>query len=97
MAASKFAINVRKWAKTTGQTFEQVAVAVPIEMFSRIVMRSPVDTGRFRGNWQVDKRGPEETFDKEGTITIANMTAAVNAKGVLAASDDSGGNARFGI
>lgn len=28
--------------------------AIGLEVFTRVVMRSPVDTGRFRGNWMME-------------------------------------------
>lgn len=36
-----------------------------IEAFRRIVMRTPVDTGRCRGNWQIE-------FNQPSTISITN-------------------------
>jgi hypothetical protein len=78
----KFSVNVSKWAKTTGQTLEQTVRAVEMEMFSRIIVRSPVDTGRFRGNWFVDQRLQTENTDKSGATTIAKMTQDVLASKV---------------
>lgn len=75
----KFAVDVRKWAETTGQTLEQTVKAVEMEMFSRIILRSPVDTGRFRGNWFVDQRLEADLTDKTGAVTIDKMQAAVMA------------------
>lgn len=50
-------------------------------ILSRIVLASPVDTGHFRGNWQVDiGRDPEDELpdlDKSGTATISRGTAVV--------------------
>ncbi len=48
-----------------------------------VVGRSPVDTGRFRGNWQVVSdpaaAKPSATVDKEGSATIAAGDAAIAA------------------
>ena len=32
-----------------------------VEVFTRVLMRSPVDLGRFRGNWQLSVGSPIET------------------------------------
>lgn len=78
----KFAVDVRKWADVTGQTLEQTVKAVEMEMFSRIIIRSPVKTGRFRGNWFVDQRLETDLKDKPGAVTIEKMKTAVLASQV---------------
>jgi hypothetical protein len=54
---------------------------IAMETLSRVVLRSPVDTGRFRGNWTVSVGGPSDetldVFDKSGGPTIARGSAAV--------------------
>lgn len=53
---------------------------ISLEMFSRVILRSPVDTGRFRANWQVAigsvPTGTLEISDKAGTITVGKAQAA---------------------
>ena len=53
---------------------------IALELFSRVILRSPVDTGRFRGNWQVQVGGvPSGTLeldDKTGEATIGKVQAA---------------------
>lgn len=49
----------------------------------KIVYRTPVDTGRARGNWQVSYASgegakPSETFDKAGTATVTVLLEKVN-------------------
>lgn len=48
-----------------------------------VVRRSPVDTGRFRGNWQVvadpAAAKPTAAVDKDGSSTIAAGDAAIAA------------------
>lgn len=50
-----------------------------LDIFSRVVLASPVDTGRFRGNWQMDVgRFTDEELDvadKSGAITISRELA----------------------
>ncbi|GAA6162573.1 hypothetical protein NBRC116590_02770 [Pelagimonas sp. KU-00592-HH] len=53
---------------------------IALEMFSRVVLRSPVDTGRFRGNWQVAigsvPTGTLDLDDKSGQATLGKVQAA---------------------
>lgn len=48
-----------------------------------VVLKSPVDTGRFRANWHVSTGGPitaiTEGFDKSGAPTIAKGSTAIGA------------------
>lgn len=54
-----------------------------MEGLSRMVLRSPVDTGRFRGNWTVSIGGPDRSAshpeDKNGGATITRGTAPIAA------------------
>lgn len=54
-----------------------------LEALRRVVLKSPVDTGRFRGNWQVAigvrPNGVVETVDPSGGATIANGTRPISA------------------
>ena len=56
--------------------FHQQVIA---ELFRRIVLRTPVDTGRARGNWQIELGGPAqgtlEVVDKDGSGTILKEIA----------------------
>lgn len=48
-----FSTNVTRWvAKTQVETHAQAKYII-LELFSRVVQRTPVDTGRARGNWSV--------------------------------------------
>lgn len=50
---SDFAAGIERWvAKAKAQTEEQAKFIV-LEMFTRVVMRTPRDTGRAMGNWNV--------------------------------------------
>lgn len=78
MATQRFAVNVKKWAGKTGLDAKQVVRAATLEVYTRVIQKSPVDTGRFRGNWQVDQRGFDwDKQDKTGSVTIQTVTADV--------------------
>jgi len=54
---------------------------ISLDVFRRIILRSPISTGRFRGNWQVAINAiPADVLeldDKTGTATVAKATAKV--------------------
>lgn len=64
-----FADDLRKFADATNRTMADVLEGVVLELSTRMVMRSPVDTGKFRGNWQIGDGGPDtrvdSTFDRQ--------------------------------
>lgn len=66
-------------AKTSGK-LDLAIRKISLELFSRVILRSPVDTGRFRGNWQVQigsvPNGTLSLEDKSGQATISKATAS---------------------
>lgn len=54
-----------------------------LEALKRVVMRTPVDTGRARGNWQVTIARPSDSVidaeDKTGSDTISKGLSALSA------------------
>ncbi len=75
-----FNAEIRDFArKVAPEEAVQVQRKIAIEALKRLVMKTPVRTGRARGNWQVgintDPEGWLETFDKAGGGTI-NLGAA---------------------
>jgi hypothetical protein len=47
----KFSLALREFAQKAGDRANQACKEVVLEFGSRLIVRSPVDTGRFRGNW----------------------------------------------
>lgn len=68
--------------KAKGRT-ELVVKKVMLEAFERVVMKSPVDTGRFRANWVASigeySRVVSESTDQDGSKTTGDINAAVSA------------------
>jgi hypothetical protein len=50
--ADEFTIDVSRWVDKAKGNLDQITRQVLFEVASRVVYRSPVDTGRFRANWQ---------------------------------------------
>nr|WP_288356585.1 HK97 gp10 family phage protein [uncultured Pseudomonas sp.] len=62
---------------------EQTIQDIVIQVGESLINLSPVDTGRFKANWQFTIGAPANSSlidtDKEGEVTIAKLLAAVNA------------------
>lgn len=61
---------------------ELVVRKVGLDLMTSLVLKSPVDTGRFRGNWQVQYNlvpGALPTLDKSGGPTIAAANGALQS------------------
>lgn len=70
-----FVMAINAFVKKANASQEQVIRAASLRILSRLVLMSPVDTGRFRGNWLVgfnaQPPGITDEVDKAGTETIA--------------------------
>lgn len=65
----------RAYERKVEQRVAQVTRWVALEALRRVVMKTPVDTGRARGSWQVAvsvrPTGEVDIYDKDGGATIA--------------------------
>ena len=77
----QFEIGLRKFAEKTELKINDVVRKIGLEVYSSVVMRSPVDTGRFRGNWNVSLANFDpsvsELTDKEGAASIARASISI--------------------
>jgi len=55
----KFRADIKRFKNKTNNKLDQYARAVVLEIDRRIVMKSPVDSGRFRANWNVGSGYPD--------------------------------------
>lgn len=55
---SKFTLDVAAFVEKAKKNPETVVRAVSLKLFSAIIKSSPVDTGRFRNNWQTTGHTP---------------------------------------
>ncbi|ASN68686.1 hypothetical protein 3S11_8 [uncultured Caudovirales phage] len=82
MSSNTFSLAIREWAEKAGEALDDTCRAIVIEVGSSLVRMSPVDSGRFRGNWQfnIDKpaSGVLETQDPDGNETIQKLVAEAN-------------------
>lgn len=76
-----FGSDMKRFSGKTERKIEKAVRKISLDAFSEVILRSPVDTGRFRGNWQVGigsaPSGVSSTTDKSGAATVAGTQAAV--------------------
>lgn len=77
-----FAESLARYAEQTKGAINEVFREVVIEIGSAVIRLSPVDTGRFKGNWQLTIDAPSthslDSYDKSGHETIAELVAQAN-------------------
>lgn len=59
---SRFSIPLDRLAGSMKIDLETVARKITFDLFSKVNLRSPVDTGRFRANWNVSYGVPDVSF-----------------------------------
>ncbi|WP_199556401.1 HK97 gp10 family phage protein [Sandaracinobacteroides hominis] len=78
---SEFRAGIAQDKRDLADLINRETRAIALGILARLVDMSPVDTGRFRGNWQVDiGRAPEDeldTTDKSGAATKAKGSATI--------------------
>lgn len=87
---SQFANQVRRWSEKTKGKMDQAVRKITLDVFSNVIRMSPVDTGRFKGNWQpavgTMPGGVIEATDPSGNVVIAKVqgvTSDVEAGDVI--------------
>ena len=69
-------LDIRRFAEKAGANAQQKVQKICLDLLSGIVLKTPVDTGRARGNWQASIGNPRtdtiETTDPGGGKTITD-------------------------
>ena len=77
-----FTDEVAAFAGNTERKLDVAIRKIGLELFSRVIVNTPVDTGRARANWQVAinsvPTGTLELSDKDGTAAISAADAEVS-------------------
>lgn len=75
-------LDLRNFIDKTTKNADAKVRVICLDLLSGIVMKTPVDTGRARGNWQASIGSPRmtqlETTDANGDVTIAAGQDAVS-------------------
>lgn len=74
-----FEADLRRFARNAGDKGDALTRKLCLEVTKRVVMRTPVDTGRLRANWQatlnIPAAGEITLTDPSGTSTISKASA----------------------
>lgn len=74
-----FAATVHTFEGKSLKWLERTRRGVVLKLFGSVVMDTPVDTGRLRGNWRTSVHRPAleeiERLDKSGSVTINEVQA----------------------
>ncbi len=80
---SNFTLDITRFVEHTGASFDVVVKKVVLDISRSVIRKSPVDTGRFKGNWQYATgsapTGEVETTDTSGSVTLANIAGQIPA------------------
>lgn len=79
-----FADQLKQFSAKATTANNELVRAVSTKLFNSIVLSSPVDTGRFRGNWQISYDAPilteTERLDPTGAAAVADIAAVLQPK-----------------
>jgi hypothetical protein len=85
LQGSSFGIQVAEWAKKAKGKIDTNVRGITLSLFKGIIMSTPVDTGRARGNWQTTvgepATGTVERLDPSGSATVAELVANMGGAG----------------
>lgn len=87
---TSFKSQLRAFEEKTVRKFDLLLRKVSLDAFSEVIDMSPVDSGRFRGNWQVAigsvPSGTIEAVDPQGAVVkakVAGVTAGLKTGDVI--------------
>jgi len=70
-----FNLELKNFTNKAEENSEKIFRATAISLFGRIIKRTPVDSGRLKGNWQVDVNQPATgNVDNIDTTPIKAMS-----------------------
>ena len=72
-----FAIDLKRFGEKAEANVERIFQKVALDLFRGVVMSTPVDTGRARGNWQVTLGAPAS-----GEVNVTGSALGVGAASV---------------
>ena len=78
---SSFGAQLRRFSDKTKAKMDMAVRKIVLDVFSNVIHMSPVDEGRFKGNWLPAigsaPAGTVETLDPDGNIVIAKVQGVV--------------------
>jgi len=62
-----FSSDIRRFSKKARRNAELTFRGTALGLFGKVIQRTPVDTGRLRGNWQTQvNTAPSDELDRKG-------------------------------
>jgi len=81
-----WADDLERLASKGGKDLGKLALAIKIELFSGIVELTRVDTGRLKGNWQIQENKPAGNIldrkDPNGLIVTSEINKGASVDGL---------------
>lgn len=74
-----FSDDIKKFANKTEQAALFVFRGSSLGVFNKVIIRTPVDTGRLRGNWQASLSGPLSGEVDSGGGAALNQASRVTS------------------
>ena len=78
--------KINKLVESGKHDLGKLSRAIKIELFTDIVSNTRVDTGRLKGNWQIQENEPAKSeidrIDKTGGVVNAEIERGATANGV---------------
>lgn len=79
---ANFTDTINQWIEQTESKLDDVLQTIVIKVGESVVRLSPVDTGRFRGNWQLTIDATSDAslvrYDQSGQATINEIASVAN-------------------
>lgn len=82
LSPREFAIDLKKFGKVTREQARMIFQKIALDLDSRIVLGTPVDTGRARGNWFPSLNSPSTAVDlsatdKSGAVAQGRLSGVI--------------------
>ena len=79
-----FTLDLKKFAEKHGEAADEMVAGVEIALGTAVVMDTPVDVGRLKGNWFPAEGAPStqstQEEDKTGSLSINRITGYANSQ-----------------
>lgn len=80
--SGSFSAQLGQFVEITKEKMDAIFQDILVELGESVIMLSPVDTGRFKGNWQLTAESPSNqsliNYDKEGLRTLEKLVSVAN-------------------
>jgi hypothetical protein len=77
---ARWSVPLDRLARASGARMDTVVRRAVFTLFQKVVLRSPVDTGRFRANWNVTLGAPDYATS-DNTASSRGVTEATKVLG----------------